>query len=251
MCSCHCKPPRRAKTASIAQSSVVCAPQRDRAQHSKKWVFRSILGKQREGAPSDSKSSHSRTGQLAEVLEMYGRASTVSIVKESGVAYLRIGCMRTLTRPTIVERSRKLFPNSKRLPRNNPMKLRPNESCPIHRSLSCCGREPVPKTRVLRLGVQRVEDPHHPRGYRELRSRAEMRKLLNSKIVEQNGICPICLEEFTTTTMSCRITKTPREWEELGETTIRTTSKQHTGGATKKRDQPEWMTDGRSASHFR
>jgi hypothetical protein len=45
--------------------------------------------------------------------------------------------------------------------------------------------------------VRRIEDPHHPRGYRELRSPAEMRKLLNRKIIEQNGICPICLEEFT------------------------------------------------------
>jgi len=45
--------------------------------------------------------------------------------------------------------------------------------------------------------VQRIEDPHHPRGYRELRSLAEMRKLLNRKIVEQNGICPICEEKFT------------------------------------------------------
>jgi hypothetical protein len=77
------------------------------------------------------------------------------------------------------------------------MKLRPNETCPIHRSLSCCGREAIVKTRVLRPGVQRVEDPHHPRGYRELRSPGEMRKLLKRKIIEQNGICPICLEAFT------------------------------------------------------
>ena len=28
--------------------------------------------------------------------------------------------------------------------------------------------------------------------------------------------------------------------------TIRTISKQHTGGVTKKKDQPEWMTDGPS-----
>ena len=47
------------------------------------------------------------------------------------------------------------------------------------------------------MGVQRIEDPHHPRGYRELRSPAEMRKLLNRKIVEQNRICAICHEEFT------------------------------------------------------
>ena len=77
------------------------------------------------------------------------------------------------------------------------MKLHRNEFCPIHRSLACCGREPAQRVRILRLGVKRVEDPHHPRGYRELRSPAEMRKLLNRKIVEQNRICPICLEEFT------------------------------------------------------
>ena len=77
------------------------------------------------------------------------------------------------------------------------MRLRPNEFCPIHRSMSCCGRELMPRPRLIRLGVQRIEDPHHPRGYRELRSPAEMRKLMNRKIVEQGGICPICHEEFT------------------------------------------------------
>jgi len=78
------------------------------------------------------------------------------------------------------------------------MKLRRNEFCPIHRSLFCCGRESIRKERRLRgLGVQRIEDPHHPRGYRELRSPAEMRKLLKRKIVEQDGKCAICLEAFT------------------------------------------------------
>jgi len=77
------------------------------------------------------------------------------------------------------------------------MRLRPNEVCPIHRSITCCGREPSPRVTVVRTGMQRIEDPHHPRGYRELRSPAEMRKLLNRKIVEQNNACPICLEEFT------------------------------------------------------
>jgi len=68
------------------------------------------------------------------------------------------------------------------------MRLRRNEFCPIHKSLSCCGREFILKTRTMRLGVQRIEDPHHPRGYRELRSPAEMRKLLNRKIVDQDRI---------------------------------------------------------------
>jgi hypothetical protein len=45
--------------------------------------------------------------------------------------------------------------------------------------------------------VQRIEDSHHPRGYRELRSKAEMRKLLDRKIVEQNRRCAICQVVFT------------------------------------------------------
>ena len=77
------------------------------------------------------------------------------------------------------------------------MKLGRNEFCPIHRSLFCCGREQAQKERRSRLGVQRIEDPHHPRGYRELRSPAEMRKLLNRKIVEQGGKCAICHEDFS------------------------------------------------------
>ena len=52
-------------------------------------------------------------------------------------------------------------------------------------------------SRIVRLGVQRVEDLHHPRGYRELRSPAEMRKLLNRKIIEQDRKCAICHEEFS------------------------------------------------------
>jgi ketosteroid isomerase-like protein len=39
------------------------------------------------------------------------------------------------------------------------MRLRRKEFCPVHRSISCCGRELIPKTRTIRLGVQRVEDP--------------------------------------------------------------------------------------------
>lgn len=77
------------------------------------------------------------------------------------------------------------------------MRLRSNEFCPIHRSLSCCGREFLSKPKLIRLGVQRIEDPHHPRGYRELRSPAKMRKLMNRKVLQQGGACAICHEEFT------------------------------------------------------
>lgn len=77
------------------------------------------------------------------------------------------------------------------------MRLRRNELCPIHRSLSCCGRQSIVQTRALQPGVRRIEDPHHPRGYRELRSAAEMRKLMKRKVVEQKNQCAICDHEFT------------------------------------------------------
>jgi hypothetical protein len=77
------------------------------------------------------------------------------------------------------------------------MRLRRNEFCPIHRSLACCGRQPTVQQRVLQPGVRRVEDPHHPRGYRELRSPAEIRRLLKRKVVEQNNLCGICCQPFT------------------------------------------------------
>ena len=80
----------------------------------------------------------------------------------------------------------------------NPMKLRRNQYCPIHRSLCCCGRETIPRIRrVNQLGLQRIEDPNHPRGYRELRSNAEMRRLHNRKVVEQDTECALCHVTFT------------------------------------------------------
>ena len=43
----------------------------------------------------------------------------------------------------------------------------------------------------IRLGVQRIDDPHHPKGYREQPSPAEMRKLQNRKTGEQYRKCAI------------------------------------------------------------
>jgi hypothetical protein len=79
--------------------------------------------------------------------------------------------------------------------RGDSMKLHRNERCPIHNSFFCCGRGP--KRRNPSFPVQRVDDPHHPRGYRELRSPAEMRKLLVRKITEQEMKCGICKRRFT------------------------------------------------------
>lgn len=47
------------------------------------------------------------------------------------------------------------------------------------------------------MGVRRIDDPQHPRGYREIRSNAEMRKLMDRKIAAQNGICVLCKEKFS------------------------------------------------------
>lgn len=127
------------------------------------------------------------------------------------------------------------------------MRLRSNELCPIHKSASCCGRELMPKPKLIRIGIQRVEDPHHPRGYRELRSPAEMRKLLNRKIVQQGGICAICHEEFTDYNDVVPDHKNPKGMGGRGGMTTRITSRQRIGGVTKKRDRPESATDGRSA----
>lgn len=78
------------------------------------------------------------------------------------------------------------------------LRLRRNQLCPIHRSLFCCGREAIPRERRQRqIGVRRVDDPHHLRGYREIRSNAEMRKLMDKKILTQGGECGICHERFT------------------------------------------------------
>ena len=119
------------------------------------------------------------------------------------------------------------------------MRLRTNEPCPIHRSLSCCGRELIPKPKLLRLGVQRVEDPHHPRGYREVRSPAEMRKLLNRKSGDRAAYARSATKNSLITTTLFRTTGIPREWEGRGETIIRIISRRCIGGATKRRDQHE------------
>lgn len=87
------------------------------------------------------------------------------------------------------------------------MKLKLNERCPIHHKYGCCGREMfsplAPKSKskweTVRPGVRRIRDEHadHPDGYRYKLSPAEMKKVLNTKIREQSGLCSICGEELT------------------------------------------------------
>ena len=77
------------------------------------------------------------------------------------------------------------------------MKLTKSEYCPIHRSRSCCGRKTRNMSPKYRSGVRRVIDRNNPRGYRELRSPAEMKRLLARKVVEQDRKCGICDRPFT------------------------------------------------------
>lgn len=87
------------------------------------------------------------------------------------------------------------------------MKLAANELCWIHRRRDCCGRKerkslvavPTGGRRVyssFEPGVTRIPDEHHPRGYRERRSRSAMRRLLKRKVEEQENICGICDKPF-------------------------------------------------------
>jgi hypothetical protein len=53
-----------------------------------------------------------------------------------------------------------------------------------------------------------------------------MRKLLNRKVRQQAGICAICHEEFTEYDDIVPDHKNPKEWAELGDTTIQIMCKQ-------------------------
>jgi 5-methylcytosine-specific restriction endonuclease McrA len=75
-----------------------------------------------------------------------------------------------------------------------------NQLCPIHRSRFCCGREDRKKRgerHAFSNGVKRIPDASNPRGHREIRTPAEMRRLLVKKLQEQNGMCGICSDPIT------------------------------------------------------
>ena len=55
------------------------------------------------------------------------------------------------------------------------------------------------------------------------------------------------MKSLQTMVMWFRITNDAKAWEERGETTTQRISKQCIGGAMEKRDQQEWVTNGRSA----
>ena len=57
------------------------------------------------------------------------------------------------------------------------MSVRPNERCPIHKVALLLWPELGQRPAEDSAPVQRIEDPHHPRGHWEIRSPAEMKKL--------------------------------------------------------------------------
>jgi hypothetical protein len=75
------------------------------------------------------------------------------------------------------------------------------QMCPIHKSFFCCGRVKVePREKKGRVytgpGTRRIEDPHHPRGYRELCSKAEMTRR-KMRLLARSQECFYCHEKFT------------------------------------------------------
>ena len=65
------------------------------------------------------------------------------------------------------------------------------------------------------------------------------------RLSSRTGNVPSATRSSPTTTTSCLTIRIPKVWAERGETIIRTISKQHTGGVTEKKDQPELIADGR------
>lgn len=83
-------------------------------------------------------------------------------------------------------------------------RLKANALCPIHRRRDCCGRAEIhryvrkahTKWEQVRPGVRRIKDAHadHPDGFRYKLSPGEMRKVIDQKIRDQQGMCGICHE---------------------------------------------------------
>lgn len=80
-------------------------------------------------------------------------------------------------------------------------RLRKSEFCPLHGGFGCVckgNQRPGPrpdkhKKRVR--GVLRIDDPHHPRGYREDCSPAELRRRKHWLLIN-NPVCMYCGKNF-------------------------------------------------------
>ena len=125
------------------------------------------------------------------------------------------------------------------------MRLRPNEFCPIHKSLSCCGRETLPKPRLVRLAYSEsmIHLTREDIGKSGLRPRCGSSSTGRSS--SKTGNVPSVTKSSPTTTTLCQTIRTPKEWEGPGGTIIRTISRPYIGGVTKRKGPAELMDDGR------
>jgi 5-methylcytosine-specific restriction endonuclease McrA len=80
-------------------------------------------------------------------------------------------------------------------------RLRANEPCPLHqnsRRCLCHGQAVARESKARKPSgpVRRIDDPHHPRGWRELCSPAEMKRR-KDKLLRDHHTCAGCGEHFT------------------------------------------------------
>lgn len=80
--------------------------------------------------------------------------------------------------------------------------LRPGQLCPLHHSYYCCGRKPVPKSAAqhkrlqFMRGITIIQDPHHPRGFRERCSQAELNRRKDQMLRSGQTTCFYCGKDF-------------------------------------------------------
>jgi hypothetical protein len=81
--------------------------------------------------------------------------------------------------------------------------LRKGEMCPLHKSFYCCGRSKprerdTRKRTYLGAGIRRIEDEHHPKGYRELCSPSELRRRKHALMSRGGWFCLYCYKDLRT-----------------------------------------------------
>jgi hypothetical protein len=78
-------------------------------------------------------------------------------------------------------------------------RLRHSERCPLHKSYACVCKGEGPKRPPTKPkfvhGVRRVDDPFHPRGYREICSPAELKRRKHILMLS-DPVCIYCGKNF-------------------------------------------------------
>ena len=125
------------------------------------------------------------------------------------------------------------------------MKLSRNEYCPIHRSRFCCGRQQSKKERKLRLGVQRVEDPHHPRGIASFVHQPRCASCSTGRSPSRAESAESATRLLSIAARSSPTISSQEEWEQHDETIIRITFRLCIDGAMARRGRKELVYQGR------